>query len=284
MTTAPEAKLESRHGMPAAVLRVADAVAEVLPERGALVSRWAVGADELLFLDAATVTDRSKNVRGGIPVLFPLAGRVKGPLTFGGKAISLEQHGFARKRAFEVTELSADDVSSRLELRLTSDAATRAVFDFDFAFWVTVTLEEKRLTVELMVRNTGEAALPLHLGLHPYFQVPLATKNQCAVTATATRAFDLLTNTAVPYAAPKLDGPEVNLHLLDPVPAATLTRGDGTSIAVDSSPEMRGLVFWTLPQQPFVCVEPWSDPVDTFGQRSLGAGKSASFACAMTLR
>ena len=52
-----------------------DAAATVVPERGGLVTRFAVGARELLYLDPATLADPTKNVRGGVPVLFPFAGR-----------------------------------------------------------------------------------------------------------------------------------------------------------------------------------------------------------------
>ncbi|MFT3840180.1 MAG: aldose epimerase [Myxococcaceae bacterium] len=277
------AAVEQRHGMKAVVLKAFGAEAEVLPERGALVSRWAVAGDELLYLDAATVVDRSKNVRGGVPVLFPVAGRVKGPLSFGGKPVALEQHGFARKRAFEVAELSSDDATARVAMRLVADEQTRAVFPFEFDFDVIVTLEAQRLTVELVVKNTGAAAMPVHLGLHPYFRVPAELKAKASVKATATRAFDLVSGAEGPWAAPKLDGPEVNLHLLDAEPAATLVRGDGKRVQVDSSAEMHGLVFWTTPGQPFVCVEPWSDPVDTFGKRALGPGETAAFASAFTV-
>ncbi len=280
--SAPEVDFEPRYGMKAAVLRAGGAVAEVLPERGGLVSRWSVGGDEVLFLDPKTVEDRSKNVRGGIPLLFPIAGRVKGPLKVHGKPVTLEQHGFARKRAFAVTEASADDASARLAYELDADEETKKVFGFDFHFHVVVTLDEKRLTLELSVGNEGEEPFPLHLGLHPYFRVPLETKAKARVSAQATKAFDLVTDAPVPYSPPRFDGPEVNLHLLDAGPTATLDRGDGRKVQLDSS-GMSALVLWTLPNQPFVCVEPWSDPVDTFGQRMLGAGHRASFACSMTL-
>jgi len=222
-------------------------------------------------------------VRGGIPLLFPLAGRVKGPLSVHGKPVTLEQHGFARKRAFAVTEATADDASARVAFELDADDETRKVFGFDFHFHVVVTLDPERLTLELSVGNEGDESFPLHLGLHPYFRVPLETKAKAKVSAQATKAFDLLSEQQLAYAAPRFDGPEVNLHLLDAGPSATLERGDGRKVQLDSS-GMSALVLWTLPNQPFVCVEPWSDPVDTFGRRMLGGGQRASFAVSMRLR
>ena len=55
-----------------------DTRVEIAPARGALVTRLVVKGQELLYLDRATLDDPSKNVRGGIPVLFPFAGRLDG--------------------------------------------------------------------------------------------------------------------------------------------------------------------------------------------------------------
>jgi D-hexose-6-phosphate mutarotase len=49
----------------------ADVLATVAPSRGALVSSLQVGHKQVLYLDRTTFEDPSKNVRGGIPVLFP---------------------------------------------------------------------------------------------------------------------------------------------------------------------------------------------------------------------
>ena len=52
--------------------------AEIVPERGALVSRFIVEGEPILFLDESTLADPTKNVRGGIPVLFPAPGVLSG--------------------------------------------------------------------------------------------------------------------------------------------------------------------------------------------------------------
>ncbi len=53
-----------------------DAEVQVVPARGALVTRFQVRGVDLLFLDEATLGDLSKNVRGGVPLLFPNPGRL----------------------------------------------------------------------------------------------------------------------------------------------------------------------------------------------------------------
>ena len=52
----------------------ADSLLELAPARGGLVTRARIGGVELLYLDDATFHDTGKNVRGGIPICFPIAG------------------------------------------------------------------------------------------------------------------------------------------------------------------------------------------------------------------
>src|SRR5215469_14707579 len=77
--------------------------AKIAPARGALISALEVGDKQVLFLDRATFEDQTKNVRGGIPVLFPYAGKLDGGrLRVSGAEMG--QHGFGRNRAWEVKE------------------------------------------------------------------------------------------------------------------------------------------------------------------------------------
>ena len=69
-----------------------EVLAEVAPARGALVTRLRVGDREVLYLDRATLDDPSKNVRGGVPLLFPFAGKLADDtLTLTGT--KMKQHG-----------------------------------------------------------------------------------------------------------------------------------------------------------------------------------------------
>src|SRR4051812_11386022 len=79
----------------------------VAPSRGGMVTRFEVNGEPVLFLDAASLTDLAKNVRGGNPVLFPSPGPLAGErFTRDGKSGSMKQHGFARQEAWTVVEQS----------------------------------------------------------------------------------------------------------------------------------------------------------------------------------
>jgi galactose mutarotase-like enzyme len=244
------------------VLRDERAEVHVVPERGGLVTRWRVDGDEVLYLDEATLLDRSKNVRGGIPLLFPNAGPLPdGKAVVAGREVRQPQHGLARLHAWEVVEAITDGDTSRLELRLTSSAATRDGFPFDFASTLAVSLYEGRLVLEWRIENTGAEAMPLHAGLHPYFRVPVEQLARARVPSRATQLRERRSG-LVREATPLGFGvEEVDVALLDHEgPAATLFRGDGARVDLSFTPQLATLVVWSLPGQPFVCVEPWTAP------------------------
>ncbi len=262
--------------------------AEVVPSRGGLVTRFGVGGSEVLFLDPATLADSTKNVRGGIPVLFPQAGKLPtGRYEAKGRSFELAQHGFARQRAFEVTSAACDETSARLECRLDADEATLALFPYAFRLTLAVTVFDGRLMHELVVENRDETPMPLHLGLHPYFQVAPGTKAQVQVETAASRAYDQLRGAHVER--PRIDfGGEMDLHLLDHPTAGTfLTRPGMAPVRLSWTEGYRCLVLWTQPDKPFVCVEPWSAPAGALatgeGLAHVSAGEQARFAFELAL-
>ena len=237
------------------VLRVdnGEAAFEVCPARGALVTSWSTQGREQLFLDASTFADFSKNVRGGIPVLFPIAGPALS------EGASLKQHGFARTSPW--AEGSEGD--GVVALRLTSSQATLAQFPHEFELIYRLGLDGATLRLEWSVRNTGASPMPLQLGLHPYFQVPLADKAgaRVDVPTTPSRGWNNRTLAFEPVSAsPAFDGPELDVHLLEMREPGTVLRTAHSTVELRWSPTFQALVMWTLPGQPFICVEPWSSP------------------------
>ncbi|ATB28593.1 aldose epimerase [Melittangium boletus] len=236
-----------------------DSVAEIVPERGALVSRFDVGGEPLLFMDASTLADPGKNVRGGIPVLFPSPGVIPGgKYPVEGSDYPMRRHGFARDLAWEVRTRER----SRVILTLGPSEQTLREFPWRFEARLTVTIEREALRLTFAAENRDSRPMPLHLGYHPYFHVPQANKAATRVDAQATRAWDNRTQAAVPYTGLDLTGPEVDMHLLDPSrPGTTLTRGPGLRpVQLSWSPSFKTIVVWTLSGRDFVCVEPWTAP------------------------
>lgn len=225
-------------------LRITDphthATAEVVPGRGALVTRFRVKSDEVLYLDEATLTDPTKNVRGGIPVLFPIAGPLPGGTwSYGGKPHALPQHGFARNLPWEVVQQDA----ARLLMRLPPSEATRAGFPFEFEARLEVSLQAKKLVLDLYVENRSRVEMPFQAGFHPYFEMIDALKAEARIGG---GSFDLTAEVL------DVNVPSPSEH------GVTIVRPGGFSpLTLRWSRDFDRMVVWTLKGKNFVCVEPW---------------------------
>lgn len=248
---------------------------EFAPSRGGLVTRYVVEGVPVLFMDEATLLDPQKSVRGGVPLLFPIAG--KAPL---GSALS--QHGFARKLPWEVLSAVADDDTARVECRLTSTPETLAVWPFPFEARLAVSLFDQRLLLEFAFQNRGQTPMPLHFGLHPYFCV--GDKQRVRVEGATGRAFDNQRSSEREVERPDFSDGEVDLHF---TPFArggtTLDRGDGRRVKLSWTEQFGTLVVWTLPGKSFVCVEPWTDRGQAAARLSVPPGMTERVAVAMSL-
>jgi galactose mutarotase-like enzyme len=226
-------------------LRAGDAVAEISPGRGAICTGLRIGNEELLYLDQSTFVDLTKNVRGGIPILFPVAGKPP-------EGSALQQHGWARNLSWQPTQTAAN----ALECRLANDG---------FDLLLTYTLSERSLLLAMNIQGDG----PFQLGFHPYFNC--IDKAAARVDTKATRALDNQTGNEFPYSPPDFANTQPDLRLLDHRDASTiLHRGAQPPIKLRFSPEFKLLVLWTQPGKTFVCVEPWTP-------RFLQAPQSLSF-------
>src|SRR5688572_19368962 len=104
------------------------------------------------------------------PVLFPIVGTLKdNRYLYNGKSYSLNRHGFAREKLFEVETVSDDAVT----FRLNDSHETRAVYPFAFIFRIQYILKKDRLDVQYEIVNTSDSLLYFSIGAHPAFRIPL---------------------------------------------------------------------------------------------------------------
>jgi galactose mutarotase-like enzyme len=237
-------------------LRTANTEVRVAPPRGAIVTSFRVGGREFLYFDSATFDDPTKNVRGGIPVLFPTPGKLENDRwSYGGREGELKQHGFARNLPWRV---GASDVAS-VQLHLESNEATRAVYPWKFAATLIYSVAANTLRIDFSVTNTGDSPMPFAFGLHPYFLV--RSKANVRIPTAATRAFDNIAKTIVPFPGFDFTSDEVDLHLIDHGSTRAILDPDGgAQIAIETSPEFIRWVVWTVAGKDYVCLEPWTAP------------------------
>lgn len=242
--------------------------AAIAPWRGALVTSFKVRGHELLYLDRKTFDDPQKNVRGGIPILFPAPGKlVDDRWRCDGFDGSMKQHGFARTKDWSVITRTPHSATLQLE----SDAATLAQYPWAFRAVLEVSVAASRLRLDMTIENRDRRPMPFALGYHPYFVV--GHKRHSTITSDATRVFDNVTKKTQAFDGRfDLTSDELDLHLLDQsARRMTLRREEGGDIEVSASDDFAYWVVWTLEAKGFVCVEPWTSPANALnsGERLL---------------
>ena len=126
----------------------------------------------------------------GIPLLHPWANRLSGlAYTVGGRTVRLDptssllhrdanglpMHGLlAAYPGWQVTARAADDSGARLSavLDFSADAALLAAFPFPHTLALDLALRDATLTIAATLRPTGDTAVPVSFGFHPYLQLP----------------------------------------------------------------------------------------------------------------
>jgi galactose mutarotase-like enzyme len=241
-------------------LGLGDTTAEVVPARGALVTALRVGTTDVLYLDRATLADPTKNVRGGIPVLFPFAGKLADG-TFALAGTKMKQHGFGRDRAWTVTERDAASV----RMTLAADADTHAQYPYAFTAHHTVMLVPRGVQLELTI-VAADQPLPVSPGWHPYFALAAADKSAVRGDVVTPEGFG--------------DDREFDFGIRAPTDGRARFSLPGRELRLDASPELRHLQFWSQPGKPFICIEPFFGPAGTINTERRGwvpAGEARTY-------
>lgn len=256
----------------ALTVRVAALGAEMLAITDASGAEWMTDADPAFWT-------------GHAPILFPIVGEVAGgAIRLDGREFRLERHGFARQREFAVVDQAADAIT----LRLTDDAATRAVYPFAFQLDLAFRVAGAVVTMTATVRNTGVAALPFSLGFHPAFAWPLPgggakTAHRIAFDKREPGPIRRLDRDGLLRAYEDTNVGEDGVLALRPVlfeadamiwdqlaSRALTYEGAGsetaTAPAIDVAfADCPMLGLWQKPGADFLCIEPWAGIADPAG-------------------
>lgn len=270
--------------------------ATLLPERGGLLSSLSIKSPDgmtrdMLWLSPHCDPRESGWPAGGMPLMFPFAGRVFHGLTpfqyeLAGKIWQMPLHGFAYAHKWRV--IAVDDRTAVLSLH-TSDAS-RQLFPFDFEVKVTYRLNDTSMFVEAEVTCHGAHSqlaprMPIAIGWHPYFNLPTINGTVDATARLLTSAQIQFPVTAVGGAGKPRTFPDPTSHdhqVLQAAHLSNLILGDlesdhaliefpasGYSIDLGWDQSYRYLVLWTQSGQGFHCVEPWMGLPDALNN---GAG------------
>ena len=234
---------------------------EIVPERGGIVTRWAIQGQEILYLDQERFQDPTLSVRGGIPILFPICGNLpNNQYTHNQKSYTLPQHGFAREMPWQVIDQNTDSGAS-LTLRLTSNYATKKVYPFDFEVDFIYQLQGDHLSITQRYTNLSSEKMPFSTGLHPYFWVK--DKSQLSFDIPANILQDHKTLDIRPFDGTfDLSQPEIDAAFkqISRQSASFSDRQRNLTLNLEYSDLYGTLVFWTLQDKDYICLEPWTAP------------------------
>lgn len=253
--------------------------AVIVPELGGTVASLYVptasGPRDVLFRHPHFWDSHNPATRGGIPILFPVCGRLRsdeqlGRYTFDGRVYTLPLHGFAMRKPWRIRSRTL----TRLELMLESDADTRSGYPFAFSLRMCFEVGPAQILLEFEAYNDGDVSMPFSAGWHPYFLTPAAKAGKADVQVHlpihASGRYDD-TYTAIPSWDNPLPNPLSPMH---PLFKEMLHRANGDTVTIAwpdgfrlqlqaTVDDFAPVPFWQLHtdvDQPFICVEPWSSP------------------------
>ena len=210
---------------------------------------------------------------GSAPVLFPICSGLKDDeFIFEGKTYSMPKHGFAKGETFVVDEIKTD----RVVFLLSSKNCPKENYPFEYELRIIYTLVGKKINVEYKVDNHTDGDMYFSIGAHEGYYCPEGIENYEIV-------FEEKENLdAYQLVGPLLSfdtknyGKDINILQLDSSiyendcfifknlnSKSLILRNKTTDQKVKV--EFEGfpyLLIWTVPNAPYVCIEPWCGITD----------------------
>lgn len=241
---------------------------KVAPERGGIILSYGVEGEEILYLNKETFYATNKNIRGGIPVLFPISGQLTdGKYEWEGKKYSMCNHGFARNTSWEVIDVNSHSNRASLAIRLSSNEQTKISYPFDFEVTFNYILEDGKLTIHQEYMNKGNKNMPMYAGFHPYFKTK---EKNISYETDATKYFDYndgkekdftgsidITNLIEAVVLLDATRNEVSFHLTPLKKKIKLKYGE----------PFKYVMIWSECDKEFICIEPWMTKTDEFNRK-----------------
>ena len=175
----------------------------ILPEYGGIIRKMTLHKDGHLHqvIDVTDNPEQLLETMNAYPSahLFPWGNRVRdGKYSFQGNdyQLSINEigfnnaiHGFVSFANFEVIEEEVNEVQAILTLKYTYKA-TQFGFPFPFILHIQhIFSSDEGLEINYTIENTGEKAMPMVLGWHPYFKIEGETADDWQIDFPATHQY-----------------------------------------------------------------------------------------------
>jgi len=231
------------------------------PQRGGVITNWVSDGKEILYFDEKRFMEKTKSIRGGIPILFPICGNLSTSCSvFGKDYLQLKQHGFARDLQWQY---SFNQNKKSLCLLLNESKKTKKYNPFDFQLRIIVKLKINCLEFEITIHNKSDFAMPMNFGLHPYFKIsdfknlefidnPLNCQDQ---------EKNIISNTL-----DELNKINLGVDLLMYTSGRSSFRDKifKRQVTLNHTYPFDIGVVWSDPPRRMICLEPWTSPRNSF--------------------
>lgn len=208
------------------------------------------------------------------PVLFPFVGAIKNNQYFynGDKYLFSSKHGFARDNEFELLNQQKDYI----EFIFRANENTKKIYPFNFNFYIKYILKENSLQIEYKVENLEDKKMYFSLGAHPAFNTPLDSNTKYSDYFIE---LENLENDGVYFLEDSLFNAEKKkrlltkniLHLTENIfeddvlilkntnsKKVYLKNKNGSFTLGFKFEGFKHLAFWSKPNAPYICLEPWN--------------------------
>ncbi len=231
------------------------------PERGGVITNWVSDGIDILYFDEKRFMDKTKSIRGGIPILFPICGNLNtSNSVFGKDYLQLKQHGFARDLQWQY---SFNENEKSLCLFLNESKNTKKYYPFDFELIIEVSLKINCLEFEITIYNKTDVSMPINFGFHPYFNVsdlknlefidnPLNCQNQ---------EKNIISNTLDEL---KNINSGIDLLMYTSGKSAFRDKIFKRQVTLNHPSPFDLGVIWSDPPRRMICLEPWTSPRNSF--------------------
>lgn len=300
--------MRARHGGTAtsrvAELRAGDLVAAFVPSLGMIGCSLRHRGAELLGQRGGLETYAASGSTMGIPLLHPWANRLSGfAYRAGGRAVTIDpanprlhrdanglpMHGLlAAYPGWEVREERADRLVAVLDFA--ADPDLLAAFPFPHTLTVAVALQPATLTIITTLRATGDVAVPVSFGFHPYLTLPGVPRAEWWID-TPVRARARLDARGLPSGlreslrlppGPLGDRPFDDLYPALAEPARFVLAGGGRRLTVTFDAGYPCAQIFAPPGEAVICFEPMTAPTNALvsgdGLRTVAPGDEFSAA------
>ncbi|WP_018662694.1 hypothetical protein [Heyndrickxia acidiproducens] len=239
----------------------------ICPERGGMITAFHTDGEDVFYMDPETLYDPSKNIRGGNPVLFPMAGQLtNGTYSLGEKTYKMPNHGLARQARWDVTRTEANEERASVTLQFVSSEDTLKFYPFQFKAQFTYTLENGKAFIRQQYENLSSEQMPVYPGFHPYFHIK---RKKITLNSYAGKYIDYNDDSIHPFnGSIDMSGKKEAVVLVGSSEKKMTASFSGRhNLVIEKDPIFSYTVLWVQEGKDFFCIEPWTAKKDAFNRK-----------------